>query len=193
MNSHGDSPPAPDIHQARFEACFRDHYASLLAFALRRLPRREAAEDAVSEIFAVAWRRRDAIPDPAGPWLYAVALRVLANQRRSDQRRQALDDRIAAETEAVPSPMGPGESLIQRRDFAAAFAELTERERESLRLIAWDGLSTREAARAIGCSAAAFRVRAHRARRKLAKHLGAAGHSALEPRPTPTCPAEEIS
>ena len=51
----------------RFETCFRDHYPAVLAFAIRRLPDRAAAEDAASETFAVAWRRRDLIPEQPLP------------------------------------------------------------------------------------------------------------------------------
>jgi DNA-directed RNA polymerase specialized sigma24 family protein len=47
-----------------FERCFRDHYADLLAFALRRVAERQTAEDVVAETLAVVWRRRELIPDP---------------------------------------------------------------------------------------------------------------------------------
>ena len=43
-----------------------------------------------------------------------------------------------------------------------------------LRLVAWDGLDVREGAEVLGCSQGAFRVRLHRARRKLARRLDAA-------------------
>ena len=183
---------APDIFRPRFERCFREHYASLLAFAIRRLPSREAAEDATAETFAVAWRRRDCIPDPALPWLYAIALRVIANQRRSGQRRQALGERLAREPELGAAERDPVDSLSRRDAFAVAFERLSEPEREVLRLVAWDGLDTRDGARALGCSPAAFRVRLHRARRKLAKQLAAAGHSTRAPRTPNPQPAEEI-
>lgn len=62
--------------------CFRDHCAQVLAFLLRRVSGREAAEDVVADTFAVAWRRRDRIPDPALPWLYVTAAHVIANQYR---------------------------------------------------------------------------------------------------------------
>jgi RNA polymerase sigma-70 factor (ECF subfamily) len=70
---------------------------------------------------------------------------------------------------------------------------LSEPEREVLRLIAWDGLSTGDAARVYGCSAGAFRVRLHRARRKLAKQLEAAGHLPSEHGRTASEPAEETN
>ena len=48
---------------------------------------------------------------------------------------------------------------------------LSDDDRETLALIAWDGLQPREAALVTGCSAATFAVRAHRARRRLAALL----------------------
>jgi len=188
-----DDPPSavPDIYRGRFERCFRDNYAQLFAFSRRRISAREIAEDVVADTFAVAWRRRDGIPDPALPWLYAIAAHVIANQYRSTRRRHDLDMRLAQETGAAASGSDPAESLGRRDAFSTAFALLTEPEREVLRLIAWDGLDTRDAARVFGCSPGAFRVRLHRARRKLAKQLEAAGHPPHENRAVPN-PAEEI-
>ncbi len=189
-----DDPPnaVPDIYRNRFERCFRDHYAQLLAFSVRRVSGREIAEDVVADTFAVAWRRRDRIPDPALPWLYAIAAHVIANQYRSTRRRHNLDVRLAHETGAAAAGSDPAESLGRRDAFSAAFALLAEPEREVLRLIAWDGLDTRDAARVFGCSPGAFRVRLHRARRKLAKQLEATEHSPREDRAAVPNPAEEI-
>lgn len=189
-----DDPPnaVPDLYRDRFERCFRDHYAQVLAFAMRRVSGREIAEDVVADTFAVAWRRRDRIPDPAMSWLYAIAGHVIANQYRSTRRRHDLDMRLAHETGAVAPGPDPVESLGRRDAFSAAFALLDEPEREVLRLIAWDGLDTRDAARAFGCSPGAFRVRLHRARRKLAKQLEATGHSPREDRTAVPDHAEEI-
>jgi RNA polymerase sigma-70 factor (ECF subfamily) len=169
--------------QARFEDCFREHYADILAFAIRRVHGRDQAEEVAADTFAVAWQRADQIPDPALPWLYGVGLKIIANQRRSQTRRQALSERIAHQ----PPPAGAAldESLICREAFSVAFARLTEREREVLRLVAWEQLNSSQAAAVLGCSSSAFRVRLHRARRKLAKHLRAGGHLVTEnPRPT---------
>jgi RNA polymerase sigma-70 factor (ECF subfamily) len=192
-------PPAGDRDRAlpdtdrRFERCFRDSYAAILAFAIRRMPDRGAAEDAAAETFAVAWRRRDLIPAEPLPWLYGIALRVIANQRRSSQRQRRLNARL--EHEASGSTAGPElfEALHHRDAFSRAFSRLSEAEREVLRLIAWDGLDTREAAIVLGCSATAFRVRLHRARRRLAKHLEETGHSPFEGSTRRSKPAEESS
>lgn len=182
-----------DIYRGRFESCFRDHYVQLLAFALRRVSGREVAEDVVSDTFAVAWRRRDCIPEAALPWLYAIAANVIAEQYRSTRRGRDLGLRLLHEAGAGAPGNDPAESLARRDAFATAFAHLTEREREVLRLVAWDGLDVPAAARVLGCSPGAFRVRLHRARRKLAKRLGAAGGHDQENRAAVSEPAEEAS
>jgi RNA polymerase sigma-70 factor (ECF subfamily) len=182
--------PSPD---RRFEDCFRDNYAAVLAFAIRRLPDRAAAEDAAAETFAVVWRRRDLIPEEPLPWVFGIALRVVANQRRSGQRRRRLDERLEREAGSRAASREPVDDLHRRDAFSHAFGRLGEGEREVLRLVAWDGLDAREAADVLGCSTAAFRVRLHRARRKLAKHLEAAGHSPDERPARASNPAEEAS
>jgi RNA polymerase sigma-70 factor (ECF subfamily) len=174
-------PGAGDDGRLRFEACFRDHYADILAFAIRRRPDRQGAEDAASETFAVAWRRRGLIPERPLPWLYGIALRVLANQRRSDRRRARLEGRLAQERAIAADGGDPTEAMARRSGFAAAFARLSEDDREVLRLVAWEG-----------CSHGAFRVRLHRARRRLGKQLAAAGHSGDDVRDTDAGAIEEI-
>jgi RNA polymerase sigma-70 factor (ECF subfamily) len=182
----GPSPSNSEILRGRFEASFRGHYRDVLAFSLRRLTDRAAAEDAASETFAIAWRRRDQIPEDSLPWLYAVALRVIANQRRSAQRKLRLRGRIASESRGGrPSAPDPAEQVIERTAFFSAFAQLRESDKEILRLIAWDGLEPERAAQVLDCTPAAFRVRLHRARRRLEKQLGRAGQIAGERRDGP--------
>jgi RNA polymerase sigma-70 factor (ECF subfamily) len=55
-----------------------------------------------------------------------------------------------------------------RLTIEAALERLPEKEREVLRLLAWEGLSTAEAAVVLGCTRATLAVRTHRARRHLA-------------------------
>ncbi len=184
-------PGAEDDDRLRFETCFRNHYADILAFAIRRQPDRQAAEDATSETFAVAWRRRGLIPERPLPWLYAIALRVLANQRRSSFRRRRLEGRLEQEQAIAVDGSDPTDALARRSAFAAIFGRLSEEDREVLRLIAWEGLEPREAADVFGCSYGAFRVRLHRARRRLGKQLAAAGHSADDVRGTDVRAIEE--
>jgi RNA polymerase sigma-70 factor (ECF subfamily) len=167
------------IRNERFEGLFRENYAPVRAYALRRAPR-DMAQDVVAETFLVAWRRLDDVPVDALPWLYGVARRVLANARRSAERGVALEQRLA--TAAVPVSLAdPGDNVGDAEIVRAALARLSERDRETLMLVAWHGLPPARAARAADCTRAAFSVRLHRARARLAAQLAsveppAAGH-----------------
>jgi RNA polymerase sigma-70 factor (ECF subfamily) len=151
-----------------FEQMFRDHYAAVRGYALRRTSP-EAAQDAAAETFLVAWRRFEQVPDDARPWLLGVARRVLANERRSTKRGAALAQRVAL-TEVDTRSLG--EAADETDAVRQALGRLSERDREALTLVAWHGLSGARAARAAGCSRSAFAVRLHRARRRLAAELG---------------------
>jgi RNA polymerase sigma factor (sigma-70 family) len=152
----------------RFEELFRRNYPAVRGYALRRTSP-DAAQDAVAETFLVAWRRLDDVPEDALPWLFGVARRVLANQRRASGRGAALQQRLAGA--GAGRPASPEESVTESDVVRAALARLCERDREALMLVAWHGLTGKRAARAAGCTRAAFDVRLHRARRRLAAQL----------------------
>jgi DNA-directed RNA polymerase specialized sigma24 family protein len=99
---------------------------------------------------------------------------VLADQRRGLRRRRWLRERLSLASIAPVVWEPPAEVGAELAD---ALRSLTPPEREALLLVAWDGLTPAEGAIAAGCSAAAFRVRLHRARRRVAAQLG------IEPAP----------
>ena len=181
MGREGRSPD-----DREFDALFEAHYQDLRRYVMRRIEDGGGAEDVLAETFAIAWRRRDRMPEPAIPWLFGICHKVIANRRRSAKRRARLFTRLAGTR--VDLGRDPADVLAERSDIARAFSELSDSQREVLRLVAWEGLSAADAAAVLGCSPAAFRVRLHRARSELAKRLGEAGHErdespgATEPR-----------
>lgn len=151
----------------RFEAVYRELYEPICGYALRRVREPEDAADVIAETFATLWRRFDRCPqgDELRPWLFGVARRVNANQRRGERRRSALGERLAenldrSALERVDSPEHTGA-------LARAFASLSEPDRELLSLVAWEGLTREELAVALGTSRAVARLRLHRARKRL--------------------------
>lgn len=179
MGKDPNTGPPGDAAVRRFEALFHANYPSVLAYALRRADR-QVAEDVAAETFAVAWRRLAAVPSDELPWLYGVARKALANQRRGDRRRSALIAKLSREAPLVAGPSDIADTIAEHAGVVAALERLSERDREALRLVAWEGLDTARAARAAGCSSGAFAVRLHRARRRLVKELAAAGHTNSE-------------
>jgi RNA polymerase sigma factor (sigma-70 family) len=150
---------------------FNAHADAVRRYALRR-GEADDADDVVAETFLVAWRRLEGVPETAAlPWLLTVAGNALRNQRRGGRRRRALMERLLLdrrEPAAAPTHVDAESSPTMR-----AFGRLGETDRETLRLIAWDALTPSDAAAVAGCTAAAFRVRLHRARRHLEAELRA--------------------
>ncbi|MFM9555775.1 MULTISPECIES: RNA polymerase sigma factor [Streptomyces] len=148
-----------------FEEVYRRTYLPVLRFLRRRLPA-NTAEDAAAEVFLAAWRNRHELRGKELPWLYGIARRVAANTVRARGRADRLDDRIRAHHDDGFEPAAE-EAVLDMLGARGALGRLPEHEQEVLLLVAWDGLSVRDAARVMGCSSGAFRVRMHRARRLL--------------------------
>ncbi|MFG3441911.1 RNA polymerase sigma factor [Nonomuraea sp. NPDC047897] len=161
-------PPGPE---QRFETIYLAHYPAVAAYVRRRTDAPDDIADVIAETFTTAWRRLDDVPagDEARLWLYGVARRTLANHYRSEERRSALAVRLREElaTSAVPVA-DPDRDAAHR-----AFRRLSPQDRELLSLVGWEGLSTPEIARVLGCSRGAVRLRLHRARKRLARELAA--------------------
>jgi RNA polymerase sigma-70 factor (ECF subfamily) len=153
----------------RFRAAYLDNYLSILGYALRRTPTADDAADVVAETFLVLWRRLDQAPTGAEtrPWLYGIARRVLSNGQRSERRRTRLSGRLQ------------GARLIDEVQWTSAaedlvsevMDQLSPRDREVLRLSAWEGLVPTEIAIVLECSPNAAKLRLHRARRRFAYRL----------------------
>jgi RNA polymerase sigma factor (sigma-70 family) len=179
MRTDGDGPGG-GAREARFRALHEQTYADLVRFVERRIPPSEA-EDVVSTVFLTAWRRLDEIPDDARPWLFGVARNTMAHQSRGWSRRRALDVRMAAQDERIVPDGSVGATT--RIDLVRAWRTLSAADREALALVAFDGLSTEQAARVLGCRATAFSTRLSRARRRL--------QQAFEPTRTSPRPATQ--
>jgi RNA polymerase sigma-70 factor (ECF subfamily) len=157
---------------AKLDAWFRAHGDRVLAYLLHRTDR-QTAEDVLQEVFVTAFRKAPEVPEPPIGWLLGTARRLLANATRGEQRRDRLAVRVAAQ---VVTTRADGDDAAGDV-VAAALAQLSARDREVLTLSAWYELTADEAAQALGCSPAAYNVRLHRARHRLADRLRAAGYA----------------
>lgn len=148
------------------------------AYAARRASL-DDADDVLAEVFLIAWRRLDDLPEDPLPWLLGIARRVLANRRRGAVRRSAMHDRLIADAARTPQARA-----LEATDgaVAAVLAKLGERDREVLLLTAWEGLGHADAARVLGIRTGTLTVRLHRARRRFAGLLAQA--ESVPPTPT---------
>jgi RNA polymerase sigma-70 factor (ECF subfamily) len=74
--------------------------------------------------------------------------------------------------------------VIADTGLRQALQRLSPGDREALLLIGWEGLDHDAAATVLGCSTVTFKVRVHRARRRLTKLLAAADRDE-QPAPAP--------
>jgi RNA polymerase sigma-70 factor, ECF subfamily len=146
----------------RFDVLFREHVTAIGSYCRSRSRSLGDAEDAVAEVFLIAWRRLDDVPsgESARPWLYATARHVLANQVRAYVRRSRLDEKLMAQ----PVPVEADEPSADR--VHNALAALDPYDREILLLVEWEGLTPSEIARVVHRPPVTVRVRLHRARRR---------------------------
>lgn len=167
----------------RFASLFDAHFDDLWRFARRRSSSGDIADDVTAQVFAVAWRRRDELPVAAERlWLFGVARRVLANERRAATRRERLRWKLATTDERDAGADAADGPTIPALDV------LTGDEREAVQLRYWDELTVTEIATLLECTANTVSMRLHKARRKLldeamAKDRSDAGHVAAGPEP----------
>ncbi len=177
-----------DEREQRFRGLYAAHFDGVLGYALRRTSRAEDAADVTSETFLVAWRRMQHVPsgDGARPWLYAVARRQLANQRRGELRRRRLGERLRRDLAVVVPDLS--DQVVQDHTVDVAMSRLSARDEEVLQLHLWEGLEPREIGEVLGLPSTVVRPRLSRARARLRDLLGndppVAGH-VRDMHPTP--------
>lgn len=141
----------------------------LLAYFSRRVLPTEEAADCLSETLLVLWRRRADLPSDEHDrraWAFGVARRVLSNFRRGAIRRLALNNRLRENLATAAVASGGDEAITD------ALAQLTEKDRELVTLILWDGFGVAEAGAVLGLKPATSRTRYARAKARLRSLLG---------------------
>jgi RNA polymerase sigma-70 factor, ECF subfamily len=150
-------------------------YGTLRRFGLRP----DEAEDVAQEVFLRAWRglARFAGRAQLSTWLYRIAFNEA--QRRLERREPVYEPSQALSEDAVaqipaPAYLGPQGQVLER-DFTAALdralEEIPPQWRAAVILRDIQGLSTKQAAAAVGVRQAAFKSRLYRGRMQLRLRL----------------------
>ena len=166
--------------EERFEALAREVIEPLRRFLVRRTDR-ETADDVLSDTLLVLWRRLDDVPDNAIAWAYGVTRGCLQNAERARRRQTRVAARLAAQP-VDPHQVGTDVELAEALD------RLPDRDRELVRLWAWEQLTPAEIGVVLDLTANAVSIRLHRAKGKLLDELrktgAGAGHEGTEGRPS---------
>ena len=153
-----------------------DRYADeVRAFAFRRTASWSTADDVVQATFLSTWRRFQR--NPPGPltapsargWLLIVAGNECRSLHRAANRLRNLVDRLpdpAPHDDHAPDVARRLDDERRMSTIRRAVAKLPRHERETLELVVWSGLTTAEAAEALGVPVGTVKARLHRTRRR---------------------------
>lgn len=157
------------VDPSAFAGIFDRHFRAIFRFTRGRVGR-QLAEDLASETFVVAFGRRhtyDLSREDARPWLYGIAVNLLRENRRTEERRLRAYARVPADFESAPDESG--DHLDSR--VSAALLELSHEERNLILLLTWADLTYEQLADALDLPVGTIRSRVSRVRSKLRDRL----------------------
>lgn len=160
---------------------YRRHVAKVIGMGVRRFSNPEDVADFVATVFLEVLRSASGFDPRRGgavSWLYGLAGNVAAGMYRQQARLADAEQRLAGRSLLDADDYARVEERIDAsaalRHVYEAMRQLGEADRRVLELVAVDGLSTVEAARALQITPVAARVRLVRARHRLREAMASA-------------------
>mgnify|MGYP001120454872 FL=1 len=167
---------------------FVDRFGNrIYAFGVRMCGHREDAEDVFQETLLAVYQKLETLREPGAltTWLYRIVANSCLSRRRKSKfapdRELSLEELlpqggVVEEGPAVPDESDPSGDLY-RRELSEALDEAVRDLPPDYRVV-WlmrdvEGLSTEEAAEALGITIPNAKMRLHRARLALRKRLAA--------------------
>ncbi len=160
-----------------FEYLHREYYRKMVAYA-STFPRVSGAEleEVAHDALVHAYLARDKY-DPARPlnaWVYAVARNHILDLLRSRGPDTVPYEDDLGVAEEAPSG-GSDEEAVLVVAVRGEIERMDHRDRRIAMLVFFEGMTSRDAARALGLPAGTIRWRVHEIRKRLAKALDERG------------------
>ena len=151
---------------AYVELLYEEYQRPLLAYLMRLVSDREAAEDLCQETFIKVmrgWEQRDPSASLTA-WLYRIATNTAYDYLR---RRRRIRFTLLMDTDQPPSGEHSMESRLDEQEpVQAALEQIPAMYRLPLVLHSCEGRGTQEIAATLGCSNSAVKTRLFRARER---------------------------
>lgn len=147
-----------------------DHLPSMRAFARSLTRNPSSADDLVQDTVVKAWSNIDKFEAGTNmrAWLFTILRNTFYSAHRKKKREvEDIDGDMAERLSEKPAHDG----RLAMKDFAVAFAELPDEQRESLLLVGAEGFSYEEAADMCDCAVGTIKSRVNRARKRLTELL----------------------
>ncbi|MEO1549982.1 MAG: RNA polymerase sigma factor [Pseudomonadota bacterium] len=145
-----------------------EHLPALRAFAVSLTRNGSTADDLVQDTIVKAWSNIDKFQAGTNmrAWLFTILRNTFYSLKRKRSREVAdVDGEMAAGLAVKPDHDG----ALTLTDFAAAFAQLTDEQREVLILVGASGFAYEEVAEMVGCAVGTVKSRVNRGRKRLAE------------------------
>lgn len=163
----GDSDEPIDDDASRFTAVYTALVPAVRNYLRKRVDY-QVVDDLTSDVFAVAWQKRDRVtPGEELPWLFRIASYVVANYRRKATTGQNLLSFFR-----LPDTSPPADTMVTHDpELQKAWSALKPPYREALALVVLDDMSVADAAKTLGITPNTLSIRLHRAKKQLADSL----------------------
>ena len=157
--------------RAAFEALLRRHYGRMHRIAWRMTGSVHDAEDIVQEVCCALVRRIDGFRGEARftTWLAGIVINAYHDHHRRGATMTRLKRSLSVLVGLAPVP--DGRDLDQRAWLASVLTRLDPALRDTVVLVAGEGLTHAEAARALGVAEATVSWRMHELRRRLGREF----------------------
>ncbi|MGH7471551.1 MAG: RNA polymerase sigma factor [Longimicrobiales bacterium] len=157
-----------------FAGLVRRYLRRALAVALEYAPTREDAEDIVQDTFRRVLENLDRYDTARSfqPWFFTILRNTARNAARQSHRR-AHEALTAEHPAGTPGPFQELRRRELRQRIADALDRLPSMQKTCFRLCLMEGLSSAEAAHAMGLAESTVRVHVFKARQKLQMLLAA--------------------
>lgn len=142
----------------------------ILGIIRRRIKNQSTVEELYQTVLMTIHRARHTYDPnrPFEPWLYSITRNTVFDHLRKNRRKIELET-LVGEHFAIEAE--PDSSAEEQKILKTALNSLPQAQRQAVQLIKLQGLSIQDAAKKVGVTESAMKVRAHRGYQGLKKFL----------------------
>ncbi|SDL75493.1 RNA polymerase sigma-70 factor, ECF subfamily [Lentzea albidocapillata subsp. violacea] len=167
-------PPSPTRAARAFEEIYEAEFDVVTSYFARRTSDPQTAADLTADTFVAAitsFSTFDRTRGTARGWVLGIARRVFAQHCEATTRGRDVVARIhgrrVLDTDEITDLVSRIDAEREGRELIAAMAALSPADREVIELVDLVGMAPKDAAKVLGMSSGALRIRLFRARGKV--------------------------
>lgn len=161
--------------QGAYNQLLKEMRKLLRSYLGKRLSDPQVAEDVAQEVLLGVHKAKHTYDpgQPVAPWFFAIVHYKLNDYFRKNSRNARLAKALTEQPVQVSISIQSVGAEEEVDLLLAMLAELPEKQRRAIELLKFEGMSTKEAAKALDLSLSALKVTAHRGYKNLLSKLRA--------------------